>query len=53
MVLRGDPQLEIAQTVLTIPDLFHYCLSGVAICEFTNATTTQCYDPLLDPIEEA
>lgn len=46
MVLRGDPQLEIAHTFLTIPDLFHYWLSGVAVCEFTNATTTQCYDPL-------
>lgn len=45
MILRGDPQLEIAQTFLTIPDLFHYWLSGVAVCEFTNATTTQCYDP--------
>jgi len=46
MVLRGDPQLEIARTFLTIPDLFHYWLSGVAVCEFTNATTTQCYDPI-------
>lgn len=46
MVRRGDPQLEIAQTFLTIPDLLHYWLSGVAVCEFTNATTTQCYDPL-------
>lgn len=46
MVFRGDPQMEIARTFLTIPDLFHYWLSGVAVCEFTNATTTQCYDPL-------
>ncbi len=46
MVAREDPQLEIAQTFLTIPDLIHYWLSGTAVCEFTNATTTQCYDPI-------
>lgn len=45
MVVREDPLLEIARTFLTIPDLFHYWLSGVPACEFTNATTTQCYDP--------
>ena len=28
-----------------IPDLFNYWLSGRAVCEFTDATTTQCYDP--------
>ena len=42
---RQDPQLRIARTFLTIPDLFHFWLSGVRACEFTNATTTQCYDP--------
>jgi rhamnulokinase len=42
---RQDPQLQIASTFLTIPDLFHSWLSGVHACEFTNATTTQCYDP--------
>ncbi|WP_376791133.1 rhamnulokinase family protein [Thermoflexus sp.] len=46
MVVREDPQLEIAHTFLTIPDLFHYWLSGTIVCEFTNATTTQCYDPI-------
>ncbi|HXF70727.1 MAG TPA: rhamnulokinase family protein [Thermoflexus sp.] len=46
MVVRKDPQLEIAHVFLTIPDLFHYWLSGAVICEFTNATTTQCYDPI-------
>jgi rhamnulokinase len=41
----GDGALEQAETLLLIPDLFHYWLSGVAACEFTNATTTQCLDP--------
>ncbi|MCX8024320.1 MAG: rhamnulokinase, partial [Thermanaerothrix sp.] len=45
MVNQGSPWLEIAQTFLMIPDLFHYWLSGVITNEFTNATTTQCYDP--------
>ena len=46
MVVTKDPQLEVAQTFLTIPDLFNYWLSGKITCEFTNATTTQCFNPL-------
>jgi rhamnulokinase len=46
MVLHASPLLDVAQTFLTIPDLFNYWLSGQITCEFTNATTTQCYDPL-------
>ncbi len=30
---------------MTIPDLFNYWLSGEITNEFTNATTTQCFDP--------
>jgi rhamnulokinase len=45
MALAAAPALEVAATFLTIPDLFNYWLSGQAVCEFTNATTTQCYDP--------
>jgi rhamnulokinase len=45
MVLAGSPVLELAHTFLTIPDLFNYWLTGQALCEFTNATTTQFYDP--------
>lgn len=35
-----------AKQLITIPDLFHYWLSGKAVCEFTNATTTQMVDPV-------
>lgn len=45
MVLDRSPLLERAATFLTIPDFFNYRLSGRAVCEFTNATTTQFYDP--------
>jgi rhamnulokinase len=45
LVLSGSPLPARAQTFLTIPDLFNYWLTGVAVCEFTNATTTQMYDP--------
>lgn len=33
--------LRSAELLLTIPDLFHYWLTSKAVCEFTNATTTQ------------
>jgi rhamnulokinase len=43
---RHTPKLlEAARHLLTIPDLFHYWLTGNAVCEFTNATTTQMVDP--------
>lgn len=38
--------LNAAKHVLTIPDLFHYWLTGNAVCEFTNATTTQMVNPV-------
>jgi rhamnulokinase len=43
---RDTPSLlAAAKQLLTMPDLFHYWLTGVAVCEFTNATTTQLVDP--------
>ncbi|HEY1678389.1 MAG TPA: rhamnulokinase family protein [Candidatus Sulfotelmatobacter sp.] len=35
-----------AKTLITIPDLFNYWLTGNAVCEYTNATTTQMVDPV-------
>jgi len=35
-----------AKQLLTIPDLFNFWLTGNAVCEFTNATTTQMVDPI-------
>jgi rhamnulokinase len=39
-----DPALDRAETLLLIPDLFHYWLCGSRTSEYTNATTTQCLD---------
>jgi rhamnulokinase len=35
-----------AKHLVTIPDLFNYWLTGNAVCELTNATTTQMVDPV-------
>jgi len=45
MVVSEAPELDVAETFLTIPDLFNYWLTGEKVCEFSIATTTQCYDP--------
>ena len=37
--------LEKADVFLMIPDYIHWCLCGVRSAEFTNATTTQFFDP--------
>ncbi len=52
MVVSDSPALDIAETFLTMPDLFNYWLTGRQVCEFSNATTTQCYDPRLSPPRE-
>jgi rhamnulokinase len=54
---REPKVLQAAEKLLTIPDLFNYWLCGNAVCEFTNATTTQMVNPLkrawaLDLVEE-
>lgn len=43
--LKTPTLLQAARRLLTIPDLFNFWLTGVAAAEFTNATTTQFYDP--------
>lgn len=44
MAETRDPQLEMADTLLMLPDLFHYWLSGCKATEFTIATTSQMFD---------
>jgi rhamnulokinase len=47
LALQRDrsPLLEVAETLLLIPDLLNYFLTGLKVNEFTNATTTQLYNP--------
>ena len=45
VVEDGGRALAAADRLLLVPDLLHYWLSGVAVCERTNASTTQCLDP--------
>lgn len=45
LVESNSPQLSVAETFLTVPDLINFWLTGVKVCEFTNATTTQMLDP--------
>ncbi len=45
MVEAGSPLLDVADRLLTMPDLINYWLTGRMANEFTIATTTQCYDP--------
>lgn len=40
-----SPVLEAAQSLLFIPDLFHYWFTGEKVNEFSNTTTSQMYDP--------
>jgi len=41
-----SPLLDVAESFLMMPDLFHWLLSGIKSNEFTNATTTQFFDPV-------
>jgi rhamnulokinase len=44
MRATNDPQLAAAETLLLMPDLLGYWLTGRKAAEYTNATTTQCLD---------
>lgn len=43
---KKSEYLNKASTLLLIPDYFHYLLTGVAVTEYTNATTTQLVSPI-------
>ncbi len=42
--MKGTALLEVAESFLMMPDLFHYWFTGERVCEFTDTTTSQCYD---------
>ena len=42
---EGDNKLEEARTLLLMPDLLGYLLTGEAKSEYTNVTTTMLYNP--------
>src|SRR5262249_49108598 len=47
LALQRDrsPLLDVAETLLFMPDLFHFFFTGVKVNEFTDASTSQMYDP--------
>lgn len=48
LVEEKSPLLEIAETLLFIPDMLNYMLTGQKVSEYTIASTSQ----LLDPVEK-
>lgn len=46
MKVAGSPLLDIAERLLMMPDLFHWMLTGEKCNEFTDATTTQFFNPV-------
>jgi rhamnulokinase len=46
MKLADSPLLELAESLLMVPDLFHWLMTGRKCCEFTEATTSQFYNPI-------
>ena len=45
MVVRDDPILKAAETLLFTPDLLNYWLTGRVVSERSIASTSQCLDP--------
>jgi rhamnulokinase len=40
-----SPLLDVAETLLMVPDLLHYWFTGIKVSEFTDVSTSQMYDP--------
>jgi rhamnulokinase len=45
MRLNSSPLLDVAESLLMVPDLFHWLLSGAKVNEMTEASTSQFFDP--------
>lgn len=45
LAMQGSAALERAQTFFMVPDLFNFWLTGCKANEYSNATTTQFYNP--------
>lgn len=45
MAQADDASLRVASTLLMMPDLLNYWLTGEKVAEYTIATTTQCLNP--------
>src|SRR5205823_49762 len=47
LALQRDrsPLLDVAETMLFMPDLFHFFFTGIKVNEVTDASTSQMYDP--------
>ena len=47
LALQRDrsPLLDMAETLLFIPDLFHYWFTGIKVNEYSDASTSQMIDP--------
>jgi rhamnulokinase len=46
MKLGGSSILDVAETLLMMPDVFHWLMTGVKSNEMTDVSTSQCYDPV-------
>ena len=42
---RHSPLLDVAESLLFMPDLFHFFLTGIRVNEYTDASTSQMLDP--------
>jgi rhamnulokinase len=46
MKLCNSPLLDVAETMLMVPDLMHWLMTGVKCNEMTEASTSQFYNPV-------